>query len=76
MNWCDEHRQYWGYCASFHSAFPEVKEVIEQMSFGDFETVLSIIEKATEKDIEDIVTMINNRKFILKMLKKKKEDTK
>ncbi len=76
MYWCDEHKQDSRYCANFHSAFPEVKEVTAQMSFGDFETVLSIIEKATEKDIEDIVTMIHNRKFVLQMLKKKKEDTK
>jgi|WetSurMetagenome_2_1015567.scaffolds.fasta_scaffold1046676_2 hypothetical protein len=73
MSWCEIHKAGFEYCKGRHI---EVSEAKDQMSFGDFETILSIIEKATEKDIYDIATMLGNRKNTLAMLKRKKDETK
>jgi hypothetical protein len=69
VNWCQIHQTEFEYCKGRHEMVNEAKD---QMSFGDFETILSIIEKATEKDLRDIQTMMTNRRSTLDMLKRKK----
>lgn len=75
MNWCTIHKTEFKYCEERHKAQVTVSQPVAQMSFGDFERVMSIIEKATEKDIRDIVEMLDQRRRVMKMLKEKKEAT-
>ena len=72
MNWCATHNVAFKNCNLYHEAIATAQPE-EQMSFGDFETVMSIIERATEKDVEDIKEMLKNREGNLALLRVKRK---
>lgn len=68
MYWCENHQTDIVNCNDKH-------QPVAQMSFGDFETIMSIIEKATEKDLRDITEMMTARVAKMEQIKAKREAT-
>ena len=75
MDWCTIHNCKASLCNNHnYGGHPsKVPPQEEHMSFGDFETVMSIIEKASEKDIADIKEMLKNREGNLALIRVRKK---
>lgn len=73
MDWCTIHNCKASLCNAYSGHPKKDPPQEEHMSFGDFETVMSIIEKASEKDIADIKEMLKNREGNLALIRVRKK---